>query len=106
MYRSFVNPFCDPEKIVLLTIFSLLFRALDITLYRQLSREIGRQFFNLVQSPFLGISLIEAVLKDLLKLPVLTQCIVCRCRGFLRSSQNFLMKQLLRPSIPEALLLP
>jgi hypothetical protein len=90
---------------VLLTVFNLLFKALEITLYRQLSNEIGRQFFSLVQSPFFGINLIEAVLKDLLSVPALTQNTVYRCRGFLRTCQNFLIKQLLRPSIPEALFL-
>jgi hypothetical protein len=32
-------------------------------LYKQLSSEIGRQFFILVQSPFFGISLMLAELK-------------------------------------------
>jgi hypothetical protein len=81
IYLSFVKPFCDLEKIVLLTVFSRLFKALEITL-------------------------IDAVLKDLLSVPVLTQCAVYRCRGFLKICQNFFIKQLLRPSIPEALLLP
>jgi hypothetical protein len=58
---------------VLLTVFNLLFKALEITLYRQLNRLIGRQFFSFVQSPFLGISLMEAVLNDLLRVPVRMQ---------------------------------
>ncbi len=73
MYRSLVNPFCDREKIVLLTVFNLLFRALEITLYKQLNRLIGRQFFSLVPSPFLGMSLMDAVLNDLLRVPVRVQ---------------------------------
>ena len=95
IYLSFVKPFCDLEKIVLLTVFSRLLRALEITLYKQLSNDIGRQFFSLVQSPFFGISLIDAVLKDLLRVPVLTQCTVYRCRGFLKICQKFFIKQLL-----------
>jgi hypothetical protein len=52
-----------PRKDVTLIFFSLLLRALDITLYRQLKSEIGLQVFILEVSPFFGINLIDAVLK-------------------------------------------
>jgi hypothetical protein len=49
--------------------------ALEITLYMQLSREIGLQLPILVRSPFLGISLIAALLNDGVKVPVTNICL-------------------------------
>jgi hypothetical protein len=49
--------------------FNLLLRALEITLYKQLSRLMGLQFLIFVASPFFGISLIEAVLKFWVRTP-------------------------------------
>jgi hypothetical protein len=48
---------------------NLLSTALAITLKTQLRREIGRQFFICVISPFFGISFIPALLKDWLSVP-------------------------------------
>jgi len=80
---SFVNPFCPLEKIILLTFFRRLFSARDTTLYKQLSNEIGRQFFIFEQSPFLGISLMEAVLKLCVREPFWWQQVMYLWRGIL-----------------------
>ena len=70
----------------------------------QLRREIGLQFLILVQSPFFGINLMEAVKKLCDSLPVPTQKFAYLVNGVRRRCQNFLIKQLLMPSGPEAVL--
>ena len=70
----------------------------------QFKREIGRQFLIFVQSPFLGISFITAVRKLCERLSWLIQKLVYLCRGVLSIRQNFLIKWLLIPSGPAAVL--
>jgi hypothetical protein len=69
MYLWLVNPFWALVVKRLTTSFSLLLIARDITLYKQLNNEIGRHLLMSLQSPFLGINLKTAVLKDLVNLP-------------------------------------
>ena len=67
--RELVKPFCALDVILSITVLSLLFSAREIILYRFESNEIVRQFFNLLKSPFFGISLTQAVLKEPYKCP-------------------------------------
>ncbi len=103
---SFVKPFWAREKIVSRTFFKRLFRARAAILYRQLSREIGRQLPIFFTSPFFGMILILAVRKVLVRDPVARQRFKYLCRGVLKRAQNFFIKQLLSPSIPAALRFP
>ncbi len=73
MYLSDVKPFCARDTVKSLVFFNLLFKALDMTLYRQLSNEIGRQLPILDVSPFFGIILILAVLNVWVREPLLMQ---------------------------------
>jgi hypothetical protein len=88
------------------TFFSRLLRARKRTLYRQLSKEIRRQLPIFLLSPFFGIIFIFAVLKVGVKLSLRRHSRRYLCKGTRNKAQNFLIKQLLKPSIPAALLLP
>jgi hypothetical protein len=55
-------------------------------------------------SPFFGINLIKPVLKEGVKPSFWRAEARYLCKGVLKKCQYFLIKQLLRPSIPQALL--
>ena len=102
MYLFLLNPFCALLQILSITLLSLLFRAREIILYKLLRREIGLQFFILVASAFLGISLIQAPLKLSVRLPVSKQCSEYLSRGSLRNFQHFFINGIPKPSTPGA----
>ena len=77
-----------------------------MTLYRQLSKLIGLQFLILVASPFFGINFIDAVLKFWVSLPLAWHVLAYLNNGIRKNSQNRLIKQLDRPSMPDALRFP
>ena len=97
-----MNPFCALLKIRSVVVSSLLLIALDSTLYRFDKREIGRQFFMLVFSPFFGINLIVADLKVLVRVPFLKQQVAYLKSGTRKYFQNLEIKRVLNPSIPAA----
>ena len=68
-----LNPFWALLMMLSATCFNRLFRARDIILYEQFSRDIGRQFLMEVVFPFFGIRRIAAVLKLGVSVPALKQ---------------------------------
>jgi hypothetical protein len=101
-----VKPFCALDRIKSRHFYKRLFKTLDTTLYKQLRSEIGRHLPIFVVSPFFGIMRILAVRKVWVRLPLRVHNITYLCKGILSKCQNFFIKQLLRPSIPAALLFP
>jgi hypothetical protein len=70
MYRWLVNPFCARDVKRFMTDFNLLFTALEMTLYQQPNKEIGRHFFMSCASPFFGIIFIIELLKLAVREPL------------------------------------
>jgi hypothetical protein len=70
----------------------------------QLSKDIGRQLVIRDVSPFFGMSFKRPDLKVGVSFFLIKTQLAYRCRGTLKKRQNFFMKQLLMPSIPDALL--
>ena len=101
-YLLLVKPFCALLVMRSVVVISLLLIALDSTLYRFESNEIGRQFFILLISPFFGINLIVADLKVLLRDPVRKQQVAYLNSGTRNILQNFAINLVLSPSIPAA----
>ncbi len=104
MKRLLVNPFCARLKIKSRASLSLVLSALERILYMQLSNEIGCQFVILVVSPFLGISFRRPDLKVGVSFFFSRMQPAQRWSGTLKKRQYFFMKQLLIPSMPDALL--
>ncbi len=87
---------------LLTTSLSRLLIAREITLYKQLSKEIGLHLFRSLQSPFFGINLKTAVLKLLVSLPFSKHFKAYLCNGKASMCQNFLINLVLKPSMPGA----
>ncbi|MFN9951838.1 MAG: hypothetical protein ACK55I_01970, partial [bacterium] len=87
---------------LLTTSFSRLLIAREITLYKQLSKEIGLHLFMSLQSPLFGINLNTAVLKLLVSLPFSKHFVAYLCNGRARICQNFFINFVLKPSMPGA----
>ena len=65
-----MKPFWARDVKRFMTDFNLLFTALEITLYRQPSKDIGLHFLISRASPFLGISFIIELLKLAVREPL------------------------------------
>jgi hypothetical protein len=89
MNLLFVKPFWALDKTMSLIFFNLLSTAFDTTLKTQFNKDIGRQFFIFSTSPFLGISLIIALLKDCDRVCFCMQQETHLCNGILIYVQNF-----------------
>ncbi len=97
-----VKPFWAREVNLFITDLSLLFTALEITLYRHPKRKIGRHFFMSHASPFLGISFIIDELKLTVKVPLRNTVLAYLWRGLRNIFQYRVINLVLNPSKPAA----